>query len=97
MCLAVPGRIEQINQKVAGFPVGTVDFGGLSREVGLAFVPEARVGDYVIVHAGYAIAQVDQQEAETTLALLEQMQELGQSATAVADDFSPTIGSAPPA
>jgi hydrogenase expression/formation protein HypC len=77
MCLGVPGQITQIDAGGTGFPVGVVDFGGLTREVGLAFVPEAVIGDYVIVHAGYAISMIDEQEAQETLNLLRQMAELG--------------------
>ncbi|MCL5110044.1 MAG: HypC/HybG/HupF family hydrogenase formation chaperone [Chloroflexi bacterium] len=75
MCLAIPGRISQISQGVVGFPVGTVDFDGVAREVGLAFVPEATVGDYVIVHAGFAISKIDEGEAMQTLALLRQLRD----------------------
>lgn len=77
MCLGVPGKITEIADGPVGFPVGIVDFGGLIREVGLAFVPEAVVGDYVIVHAGYAISRIDEHEAQETLALLRQLAELG--------------------
>jgi hydrogenase expression/formation protein HypC len=77
MCLGIPGKICQISEGLVGFPVGLVDFDGVSREVGLAFVPEAAVGDYVIVHAGYAISKVDEQEAKETLSLLRQLYDLG--------------------
>ena len=80
MCLGVPGRITQIVEGIVGFPVGVVDFGGINKEVGLAFVPEATIGDYVIVHAGYAISRVDEREAQETLALLRQIAELGGAA-----------------
>jgi len=68
MCLGVPGRIvEMIDGPVA---MGVVDFDGLRRQVCLAYTPEARTGDYVIVHVGFAISVVDEEEARRTLAVL---------------------------
>jgi hydrogenase expression/formation protein HypC len=71
MCLGVPGRIESID--AADDPIarrGRVDFGGVAREVSLALVPEAAPGDYVIVHAGIAIARLDEAAARASLQLL---------------------------
>jgi hydrogenase expression/formation protein HypC len=56
--------------------MGTVDFGGVSREVCLSYVPDANLGDYVIVHVGFAISQLDEAEAKSTLALLHEMGEV---------------------
>lgn len=72
MCLAIPGKImtSEVNN---GVRVGRVQFGGLTRETCLDFVPEASIGDYVIVHVGFAISLVDREEAERTYALLESM------------------------
>jgi hydrogenase expression/formation protein HypC len=72
MCLGIPGRITQTTD-VAGILMGTVDFGGVSRDVCLAYVPEAKVGDYVIVHVGFAISLVDEVEAQRTLEILRAM------------------------
>ena len=75
MCLAVPGRIVS----VVGEGVtraGRVDFGGLTKEVNLAFVPEAALGDYVLVHVGFAIGTVDEGEARRIVAELEQIDAL---------------------
>jgi hydrogenase expression/formation protein HypC len=69
MCLGVPGRIVRIVED-EGLRMGAVDFDGISREVCLAYVPAARVGDYVVVHAGFAISEIDAAAAATTLALL---------------------------
>lgn len=72
MCLGIPGRIDRIDA-VDGEPYarrGRVDFGGVRREVSLALVPGADIGDYVIVHAGIAIARLDEAQAAATLALL---------------------------
>jgi hydrogenase expression/formation protein HypC len=72
MCLAIPGRVLETEQEGES-RLGRVDFGGTSRKVSLDLVPEAAVGDYVIVHVGFAISKVDEQEARRTLELLEQM------------------------
>jgi hydrogenase expression/formation protein HypC len=70
MCLGVPGQIVSIDD-LEGLHMGTVDFGGVARRICLAYVPEARLGDYVIVHAGFAISRVDAAEAAATLAALQ--------------------------
>lgn len=69
MCLAVPGRIVAIEGH-DHTPMATVDFDGIRKEVCLAFLPEAELHDYVLVHVGFAITAVDQDAAEETLALL---------------------------
>lgn len=72
MCLAIPGKVVLIKEK-DGIRSGRVPFGGISRPACLDFVPEAREGDYVLVHVGFAISVVDKEEAERTYALLESM------------------------
>jgi hydrogenase expression/formation protein HypC len=72
MCLAIPGKILT-SEDQNGLRVGRVQFGGITRQVSLDFVPEAQVGDYVMVHVGFAISRVDSEEAERTYALLEEM------------------------
>jgi hydrogenase expression/formation protein HypC len=69
MCLGVPGRITQVQENDL-MRMGKVDFGGITREVSLAYVPEAEIGDYVIVHAGFAISRLDEAEAQETLELM---------------------------
>ena len=71
MCLAVPGRIEAIEGEDALERRGRVDFGGVRRDVQLAYLPEARVGDWVLVHVGFALSRIDEAEAERVLAELE--------------------------
>ena len=72
MCLAIPGKI--LTSEVSnGVRVGRVKFGGITREACLDFVPEAAVGDYVIVHVGFAISLVDREEAERSYQLLQSM------------------------
>ena len=78
MCLAVPGKIESV-QEGKNVRTGLVSFGGISKEVCLALVPEAGVGDYVIVHVGFAISKVNEQAAKESLALLEEMDQANQT------------------
>jgi hydrogenase expression/formation protein HypC len=64
MCLAIPGRLVEAHDDPArGYPSGTVDFGGVSKEVCLAYTPDARPGDYVLVHAGFSLNVIDEEEA----------------------------------
>ncbi len=72
MCLGVPGQITERYER-DGLPMGRVDFGGATREVCLAYVPEARVGDYVVIHVGFALNLLDEAEAQATLDLLRQV------------------------
>ena len=72
MCLGIPGRIREIRD-TALLRMGTVDFGGVYPGGFLAYVPDADVGDYVIVHVGFAISQLDEKEAMATLDILRQM------------------------
>ncbi len=75
MCLAIPGKVLEIDR--ASTPVmGEVDFAGIRRSVCLDWLPEAGVGDYVIVHVGFAISRIDEREALETLRLLKEMGEL---------------------
>ena len=81
MCLGIPGRVTAITDD-AGLLTGVVDFGGVRREVCLAYVPETAVGDYVVVHVGFAISRLDEAEALRTLEIIAAMpgameQELG--------------------
>jgi hydrogenase expression/formation protein HypC len=76
MCLAVPGKILSIAGDQPLARTGRVSFGGLVKEVSLAYVPEARLGDYVIVHVGFAISTLDEAEAQRVFDYLQQMDEL---------------------
>ena len=78
MCLAVPGKIESIEAEGPLGPTGKVNFGGIIKDVNLACVPEATVGDYVIVHVGFALSRLDEAEANKTLEYLRQMEELAE-------------------
>lgn len=72
MCLGIPGRVVEVHDD-AGLRMGTVDFGGIRREVCLSCTPDAGVGAYVIVHVGFAITRVDEREALRTLEVLRAM------------------------
>ena len=72
MCLAIPGKIVSV-EEADGLRSARVQFGGIVRQASLDFVPEADVGDYVMVHVGYAISRVDAAEAQRTYQLLEEM------------------------
>lgn len=81
MCLGVPGKIVSIEERGDGLAMGRVSFGGVIKEVCLAYTPEAVVGDYVVVHVGFAISRVDEAEAQEVFRFLEQMQELNELRT----------------
>ena len=71
MCLAIPGQIQRIEDDE--LRTGMVSFAGVTKEVCLALVPEASIGDYVIVHVGFAISKVDEEAAKESLSLIEQL------------------------
>jgi len=78
MCLAVPGKIIHIEENDGLRRTGRVDFSGITKLVNLAYVPEAKVGDYVIVHVGFAISRVDEAEAVKVFGYLKEMDELNE-------------------
>lgn len=82
MCLAVPGKVLT-KESIGGVEVGQVQFGGIVRQVALGFVPEAKVGDYVMVHVGFAISRVDEAEAKRTYQMLEELGALEEELGAV--------------
>ncbi|MBK9167145.1 MAG: HypC/HybG/HupF family hydrogenase formation chaperone [Bryobacterales bacterium] len=64
MCLAIPGKLVETHDEARrGYPSGTVDFGGVAKEICLAYTPDARPGDYVLVHAGFSLNVIDEEEA----------------------------------
>jgi hydrogenase expression/formation protein HypC len=72
MCLAVPGRVMRIEERDETL-MAQVDFGGMAKEVCLQYVPDAAVGDYVVVHLGFAIQRLDERSARETLALFDDL------------------------
>ena len=76
MCLGVPGKVVTLEENPLGMTMGTVSFGGITKDVCMAYVPEVEVGNYVVVHVGFAIAIVDEEEARHTLEFLREMDDL---------------------
>jgi hydrogenase expression/formation protein HypC len=77
MCLGIPGKIIEIYQK-DGMTMGKVDFGGVVRETCLDFVPDASIGDYTVIHVGFAISLLSEDEAQKTLEMLREIDQLGE-------------------
>lgn len=76
MCLGIPGKIVDLYE-LDGMQMGKVDFGGVTREACLAYVPEAKIGDYTIIHVGFALHLISEEEAQETLALLREIAAAG--------------------
>jgi hydrogenase expression/formation protein HypC len=81
MCLAIPGKITSISGEDPLSRMGKVDFGGILKEACLAYVPEAKPGDYVIVHVGFALSVVDEAEANQVFEYLREMEDLSELET----------------
>lgn len=77
MCLGIPGKILEVYQK-GDLPMGKIEFGGIVKETCLAYTPEAQVGEYVIVHVGFAISRIDEAEAQEIFSYLDQIQAVGE-------------------
>lgn len=84
MCLGIPGKIIEINPQ-NGIPMGKVDFGGVIREVCFAALPDARIGEYAIIHAGFALSILSEEEAQTTLQALQEIADLNDELNPEAD------------
>jgi hydrogenase expression/formation protein HypC len=78
MCLGVPGKVIAIEPDPLGMTMGKVNFAGIVKDVCLAYVPDVQIGDYVVVHVGFAISKVDEDEARQVFAYLREMDELGE-------------------
>lgn len=91
MCLAVPGRIVSVAGDDPLTRMGKIDYGGVLKEASLAYVPEAGVGDYVIVHVGFALSKVEEEEAKKVFEYLREMDELaGEGAEPPTDRSGPS-------
>ena len=77
MCLAIPGKVISIAGDDPVFRMGKIDFGGVIKEVNLCYVPEVKLGDYVIIHVGFALNIIDEEEAQKVFEYLREMEELG--------------------
>lgn len=78
MCLAIPGKVVSISGDDPLTRMGKIDFSGVIKQASLAYVPEVNVGDYVIVHVGFALSKVDETEAQKVFEYLKQIGELGE-------------------
>ncbi len=103
MCLAVPGKVVEISG-AGELRMGKVDFAGVQREACLAYLPEVGIGDYVLVHVGFAISRLDEQQAMETLAALQEIGELAElegseprASYAPREDEDPAARPGPPA
>jgi hydrogenase expression/formation protein HypC len=76
MCLAVPGKIINISGDEPLVRMGTIDFSGIKKEISLAYLPEAKIDDYVIVHAGFAISIIDEEDARESLKAFQELDDL---------------------
>ncbi len=81
MCLAVPGKVIEIQEHPLGMTMGKVSFGGITKEVCLAYTPDVQIGEYVIVHVGFALNKIDEEEANQVFEYLRQMEELAELET----------------
>jgi len=78
MCLGIPGKVLRIEPNPLGMTVGKVEFGGIAKDVSLAYVPDVKVGDYVVVHVGFALSIIDEEAAAEIYSFLKMNDELEQ-------------------
>lgn len=78
MCLGIPGKVLEISRGDGEMPMGKVEFGGIAKEICLAYLPEVQVGNYVLVHVGFAISKIDEDEAREIFSYIEQIGELSE-------------------
>jgi len=86
MCLAIPGKLIEIAPDANGVRMGKANFGGIVKQVCLEYTPEVETGDYVLVHVGFALSKVNEEEAARTYQLLDEMKQLGELDTPDLDD-----------
>jgi hydrogenase expression/formation protein HypC len=91
MCLAIPGKLIEISENAEGVRMGKANFGGIVKQICLEYTPDVIMGDYVLVHVGFALSRVDEGEAARTYKLLEEMDQLGEL-----EDDMPVVPSPPP-
>jgi hydrogenase expression/formation protein HypC len=78
MCLAIPGKLIEVSEDPQGVRMGKANFGGIVKQVCLEYTPEVSIGDYVLVHVGFALGKVDEEEALRTYRLLQEMDQLSE-------------------
>ncbi len=86
MCLAIPGKLIEIGQDAQGVLMGKANFGGIVKQICLEYTPEVSIGDYVLVHVGFALSKVDEEEAARTYKALEELKQLGELDVPDVDD-----------
>jgi len=91
MCLGVPGRVVEIQESPIGITMGHVSFNGVVKEVCLAYVPDVEVGEFVVVHVGFAISKIDEHEAQEVFRFLESMNELDEIHIPQPGDADPSL------
>ena len=96
MCLAIPGKVISISGDDSLTRMGRIDFSGVIKQVSLAYVPEVGVGDYVIVHVGFALSKVDEAEAQKVFSYLKKIGELGELEEPTQPIKSAPVGRASP-
>jgi hydrogenase expression/formation protein HypC len=87
MCLAIPGKLIEIAHDANGVRMGKANFGGIVKQVCLEYTPEVETGDYVLVHVGFALSKVNEDEAARTYQLLDEMKQLGELDTPDVDPW----------
>jgi hydrogenase expression/formation protein HypC len=96
MCLAIPGKVLEIQADDHGVRMGKTNFGGIVKQVCLEYTPEVQCGDYILVHVGFALGKVDEEEAQRTYQALKEMEQLGELETPEVDaDAIATTGGSP--
>lgn len=91
MCLGVPGKVITIEESPIGITMGRVSFSGVVKEVCLAYVPDVDVGEYVVVHVGFAISRIDEEEAKEVFRFLDSMNELDEIHIPQPGDADPSL------
>lgn len=95
MCLGIPGKVVKIDDDPLGLHMGKVSFGGIMKDVCLAYVPDVEIGDYVIVHVGFAISKVDEHEAQQVFQMLKEMGELDTEYLTAQEQAVPQMAASP--
>ena len=92
MCLGVPGQVMEIHHTEHGLAMGKVSFGGITKQVCLAYTPDVQIGEYVVVHVGFAISTIDEEEAHKVFEFLDSMGELDELDVPQPGDIAATGG-----
>jgi hydrogenase expression/formation protein HypC len=95
MCLAIPGKLIEISENPEGVRMGKANFGGIVKQVCLEYTPEVNIGDYVLVHVGFALSKVDEDVATRTYLLLEDMKQLSELDEYEVEDETPVNSGGP--